>query len=45
MLRAYLRKWRFEVAVFFEDVGPEESDDELQRVAPGHPVFRIEAVE
>jgi deazaflavin-dependent oxidoreductase (nitroreductase family) len=42
VLRAYLRKWRFEVAVFFEGVGPEATDEELCRIAPGYPVFRIE---
>jgi len=41
ILRAYLHKWRFEVAAFFEGVDPEASDAELLRVAPGYPVFRI----
>jgi len=41
ILRAYLHKWRFEVAAFFEGVGPEAPDAELLRVAPGYPVFRI----
>jgi len=41
ILRAYLDKWRFEVAAFFEGVGPEASDAELLRIAPGYPVFRI----
>ena len=44
LLRAYLRKWRFEVAAFFEGVSAEASDDELLRIAPGYPVFRIELV-
>jgi hypothetical protein len=43
LLRAYLQKWRFEVAAFFEGVGPDASDDDLRRVAAGYPVFRIEA--
>jgi len=42
ILRAYLRKWRFEVGVFFGGVGPEATDEELRRIAPDHPVFRIE---
>jgi len=42
ILRAYLRKWRFEVGVFFAGVGPEATDEELQRIAPDHPVFQIE---
>jgi deazaflavin-dependent oxidoreductase (nitroreductase family) len=41
VLRAYLAKWRWEVGVFFEGVGPGSSDEELRRIAPDHPVFRI----
>jgi deazaflavin-dependent oxidoreductase (nitroreductase family) len=43
VLRAYLRKWKFEVGVFFDGVGPDATDDELLRIAPGYPVFRIGA--
>jgi deazaflavin-dependent oxidoreductase (nitroreductase family) len=42
ILRAYLRRWKAEVGVFFEGVGPDSSEQELTRVAPNHPVFRIE---
>ena len=42
LLRAYLVKWRFEVAAFFEGIGPEATDADLRRIAPGYPVFRIE---
>lgn len=41
LLRAYLTKWKFEVGVFFGGVGPDASDDELRRIAPDHPVFRL----
>ncbi len=41
MLRAYLEKWKWEVGAFFGGVGPESSDEELLRIAPDHPVFRI----
>ena len=41
LLRAYLKKWKFEVGVFFAGVGPDSSDEELRRIAPDHPVFRI----
>ncbi|MDF3299322.1 nitroreductase family deazaflavin-dependent oxidoreductase [Streptomyces tropicalis] len=41
LLRAYLRRWKAEVGVFFHGVGPESSDEELRRIAPDHPVFRI----
>jgi deazaflavin-dependent oxidoreductase (nitroreductase family) len=43
LLRAYLHRWRFEVAAFFEGIGADASDAELRRIAPGYPVFRIEA--
>ena len=42
LLRAYLKKWKWEVGAFFDGVGPDSSDDELLRIAPDHPVFRIE---
>jgi deazaflavin-dependent oxidoreductase (nitroreductase family) len=39
VLRAYLRKWRWETGVFFEGVSRDASDDELRAAAPRHPVF------
>jgi deazaflavin-dependent oxidoreductase (nitroreductase family) len=42
ILRAYLRRWKAEVGVFFGGVGAESSDDELLAIAPNHPVFRVE---
>jgi deazaflavin-dependent oxidoreductase (nitroreductase family) len=41
LLRAYLKRWKFEVGTFFKGVGPDASDEELLRIAPGYPVFRI----
>jgi len=41
ILRAYLKRWKAEVGVFFEGVGPDSSDDEIARIAPKHPVFRL----
>ncbi|MFG3281021.1 nitroreductase family deazaflavin-dependent oxidoreductase [Streptomyces sp. NPDC048111] len=41
LLRAYLKRWKAEVGVFFNGVGPDSSEAELRRVAPDHPVFRI----
>lgn len=41
ILRTYLRRWKWEVGQFFEGVGPDASDEELRRVAPGYPVFEI----
>lgn len=42
ILRAYLEKWKWEVGQFFGGVGPDSSDAELRRIAPDHPVFRID---
>jgi deazaflavin-dependent oxidoreductase (nitroreductase family) len=41
ILRAYLKRWKAEVGVFFDGVGPDSSEQELARVAPKHPVFRL----
>jgi len=41
MLRFYLKRWAWEVGAFFDGVGAKSSDDELRRIAPDHPVFRI----
>jgi deazaflavin-dependent oxidoreductase (nitroreductase family) len=41
LLRAYLKRWRMETGVFFGGVGPDSPDEELRRIAPDHPVFRI----
>ncbi|HMF03736.1 MAG TPA: nitroreductase/quinone reductase family protein [Acidimicrobiia bacterium] len=43
ILRAYLKRWKAEVGVFFGGVGGDSSEDELRRISPDHPVFRIEA--
>jgi deazaflavin-dependent oxidoreductase (nitroreductase family) len=43
ILRAYLKRWKAEVGVFFEGVGPDSSEQELSRIAPNHPVFRLSA--
>ena len=42
ILRAYLKRWKVEVGVFFGGVDADSTSDELRRVAPNHPVFRIE---
>jgi deazaflavin-dependent oxidoreductase (nitroreductase family) len=41
LLRAYLRKWAWEVGAFFQGVGADAPDEDLRRIAPSHPVFRI----
>jgi deazaflavin-dependent oxidoreductase (nitroreductase family) len=42
ILRAYLKRWKAEVGVFFGGVSAKSSDEELARIAPDHPVFRID---
>ena len=42
ILRDYLKRWQFEVGMFFGGVSAASSDQELLRIAPDHPVFRIE---
>ncbi|MEV5356875.1 nitroreductase family deazaflavin-dependent oxidoreductase [Streptomyces sp. NPDC052693] len=41
ILRAYLERWKAEVGVFFDGVGPGSPEAELRRIAPDHPVFEI----
>ncbi|HEV3354278.1 MAG TPA: nitroreductase family deazaflavin-dependent oxidoreductase [Acidimicrobiales bacterium] len=43
LLRAYLKRWKAEVGVFFDGVSATSSDEEVRRIAPKHPVFRIQA--
>jgi deazaflavin-dependent oxidoreductase (nitroreductase family) len=41
LLRAYLKRWKFEVGVFFDGIGPDASREKLLEIAPGYPVFQI----
>jgi deazaflavin-dependent oxidoreductase (nitroreductase family) len=41
ILRAYLQRWKAEVGVFFDGVGPDSPAEELARIAPRHPVFLL----
>jgi deazaflavin-dependent oxidoreductase (nitroreductase family) len=41
ILRAYLKRWKFEVGVFFDGIDHTATDEELLAVAPGYPVFRL----
>jgi deazaflavin-dependent oxidoreductase (nitroreductase family) len=41
VLRAYLRKWKAEVGVFFDGIDAESPDDAIAAEAPKHPVFRL----
>ena len=41
ILRAYLRRWKFEIGAFFPGLSPDASDDQIAAVAAGYPVFRV----
>jgi deazaflavin-dependent oxidoreductase (nitroreductase family) len=41
LLRAYLKKWKWEAGAFFDSASADSSDEELRRIAPNHPAFRI----
>jgi deazaflavin-dependent oxidoreductase (nitroreductase family) len=41
VLRAYLKRWGWEVGMFFDQIDAKSSEAELLRVAPDHPVFRV----
>lgn len=41
ILRAYLKRWKAEVGVFFDGVGPDSPEEQLAAAAPRHPVFRL----
>ncbi len=42
ILRAYLKRWKFEVGVFFDGVSAKAPEAKLREIAPGYPIFRIE---
>jgi len=42
LLREYLRRWKMEVGVFFGGVDAKAPEEELRRIAPDHPVFRLQ---
>jgi deazaflavin-dependent oxidoreductase (nitroreductase family) len=41
ILRAYLKRWKLEVGVFFDGVGADAPDSKLLDMASGYPVFLI----
>jgi deazaflavin-dependent oxidoreductase (nitroreductase family) len=41
VLRGYLRKWGWELGQFFENVDKNATDDDLARIAPDFPVFKV----
>ena len=41
ILRNYLKHWKMETGIFFGGVSDTSPSEDLQRIAPEHPVFRI----
>jgi deazaflavin-dependent oxidoreductase (nitroreductase family) len=41
VLRAYLKRWKAEVGIFFEGVGPDSADDQILAIAAKHPAFQV----
>jgi deazaflavin-dependent oxidoreductase (nitroreductase family) len=41
VIRAYLKRWAWEVGRFFEGVNASSTDADLLRIAPAFPVFRV----
>ena len=44
ILRAYLARWKAEVGMFFDGVGPTSPDADLARIADQHPTFQLTPV-
>ncbi|MFL6128211.1 MAG: nitroreductase family deazaflavin-dependent oxidoreductase [Mycobacteriales bacterium] len=41
VLRAYLKRWKVEVGMFFDGVGPDSSDAEIRAITAKHPAFEV----
>ncbi len=41
VLRAYLRRWKFEVGRFFAGLGVDATDEQFLAAADGYPVFQV----
>ena len=41
IVRAYLKRFSFEVGMFFKGVKADSPDEDLSRIAPDRPVFRL----
>jgi deazaflavin-dependent oxidoreductase (nitroreductase family) len=41
VLRAYLKRWKAEVGIFFDGTGPDSTDDQIRAIAPKHPAFEV----
>jgi hypothetical protein len=45
VLRAYLKRWKAEVGIFFEGTGPDSTDEQIRAIAPKHPAFEVTRVD
>lgn len=45
ILRAYLKRWKMEVGMFFDGVNADAPDAKLLEIAPGYPVFQLRDAE
>ena len=43
VLRAFLKRWKFDVGAFFDGVGPESTDEQLLAIAPRLPALEVES--
>jgi hypothetical protein len=41
VLREYVRRWSWEAGQFFDGIDKHATDEQLDRVAPDFPVFRV----
>jgi deazaflavin-dependent oxidoreductase (nitroreductase family) len=41
VIRAYLRRWKFELGAFFEGIDENATDEQIRAIAPGFPVFEL----
>jgi deazaflavin-dependent oxidoreductase (nitroreductase family) len=41
ILRAYLKRWKAEVGVFFEGVDASSTDEQIRAIAAKHPAFEV----
>jgi hypothetical protein len=44
VLRAYLKRWKMEVGVFFDGVSADSPEPQLREAATKHPVFVLQPV-
>lgn len=45
LLRAYLKRWKFEVGMFFHGIGPDSTSEAIAAESVRHPVFVLQPAE